>query len=486
MNRYVLHFLMISLILFISYSFSLASPQITIINPGQNEVIEDQSIFYIEGQIEDRYGLKSIDILINNRKLSDFEERGIKLQGSLIKQMNDLKGIDLVPLKMRIPVQALSSGNNILQIRANNLKGERVNYERTFQFSPPKVNVYVIIIGIDNYKDKIIPSLRYAEKDARAIRDYYKTFLKVADENIFLLTGERATTENIKKVLGVDIRRKASKTDQVIIYFAGHGAPEPEVKSSNADGIEKYLLTYNTSMDALYATAIPMREIEYILDRLTSERLVLILDVCFSGQSGRSVRAKGMTTRSIVLSDFYNRMASGKGKVIMAASGPNEASQENDRLGHGVYTYYLLEALSGKADYDKDGIVTVMEAQQYLEKKVALETLNSQKPELYGSMSSIALGKSSVSDIALDLPIEGIKKGRVIIETQPEDAWIKIDGQDKGNGPVLNTVMVPGKHKVTVGKGGYLTQNRDINMTESTVMPLKFSLFEQHNSAPPP
>ena len=112
--------------------------------------------------------------------------------------------------------------------------------------------------------------------------------------------------------------------------------------------------------------------------------------------------------------------------------------------------------------------------------------MNSQKPELYGSMSSIALGKSSVSDIALDLPIEGIKKGRVIIETQPEDAWIKIDGQDKGNGPVLNTVMVPGKHKVTVGKGGYLTQNRDINMTESTVMPLKFSLFEQHNSAPPP
>ena len=39
-------------------------------------------------------------------------------------------------------------------------------------------------------------------------------------------------------------------------------------------------------------------------------------------------------------------------------------------LGHGVFTYYLLDGLKGKADLDADGIITVDEAYTYVSKKV--------------------------------------------------------------------------------------------------------------------
>jgi hypothetical protein len=38
-----------------------------------------------------------------------------------------------------------------------------------------------------------------------------------------------------------------------------------------------------------------------------------------------------------------------------------EAAFELDELGHGVFTYYVLEGLQGKADRNGDGIVTVSE-----------------------------------------------------------------------------------------------------------------------------
>ena len=59
---------------------------------------------------------------------------------------------------------------------------------------------------------------------------------------------------------------------------------------------------------------------------------------------------------------FLERITSGKGRVILSASGANAVSEENKALGHGIFTYYLLEGLRGKADADGDGRVTVDEA----------------------------------------------------------------------------------------------------------------------------
>ncbi len=43
---------------------------------------------------------------------------------------------------------------------------------------------------------------------------------------------------------------------------------------------------------------------------------------------------------------------------------------ELPELGHGVFTYYLVQGLQGAADLNRDGIVTLQELYEYVEQQV--------------------------------------------------------------------------------------------------------------------
>ena len=90
--------------------------------------------------------------------------------------------------------------------------------------------------------------------------------------------------------------------------------------------------------------------------------------------------------RANLAEGFLNRISSGKGRVIITASGPNEVSAEDDQLQHGVFTYYLVEGLGGAADYDKDGLVTVDEAYRYVSHAVPQATAQEQHPVKVGAV----------------------------------------------------------------------------------------------------
>ena len=69
--------------------------------------------------------------------------------------------------------------------------------------------------------------------------------------------------------------------------------PEFDTALSGGDQVEKYLLPWDGEIDGLYATALPMREIDHLSRRFVSERVVFILDTCFSGAaSQRDARAR--------------------------------------------------------------------------------------------------------------------------------------------------------------------------------------------------
>ena len=50
---------------------------------------------------------------------------------------------------------------------------------------------------------------------------------------------------------------------------------------------------------------------------------------------------------------FLDDIAREEGRIVITASGPGEVSLELPELGHGVFTYFLLEGLYGKADINK-------------------------------------------------------------------------------------------------------------------------------------
>jgi uncharacterized caspase-like protein len=207
----------------------------------------------------------------------------------------------------------------------------------------------------------------------------------VPAENITLLLNDQATLRNFRSALGTGLKGAANTGDMAIIFFAGHGATERDASSPDGDGLEKYILTCDSEPSDLFSTAMPMRDIALIFNRIRSERLIFIADTCYSGASGgRTVGTGGI--RANISDSFLERLAGGRGKVIITASAANEVSVEKDELQHGVFSYYLLEGLRGAADSDRDGAVTVDEAYRYVSEKVPRATGQEQHPVKKGSV----------------------------------------------------------------------------------------------------
>ena len=193
------------------------------------------------------------------------------------------------------------------------------------------------------------------------------------------MTDQHATKYEIESLLGTKLKRKASKDDTVFIFYAGHGAVETDPVDPDGDGFEKYLLPYDARLDDLYTTAISMNDVRTIFQRNRAQRLVFIADTCYSGASGgRSMLTS--KTRATLSDQFFERVSKGKGRVIISACSANEVSQEDDRLKHGIFSYYLLEGLKGKSDINGDNVITISELFSYLSRKVPKASGQDQHP----------------------------------------------------------------------------------------------------------
>ena len=178
-------------------------------------------------------------------------------------------------------------------------------------------------------------------------------------DHVFLLTDRaerKPTLRNIKYALGTLLARSARKDDTVIVYFAGHGAPEVDPRGIERDGLAKYLIPSDADPDDLYSTALPMDELQTIFGRIEAERVVMFLDACYSGAAGGRTFASKKTRAGSVDDLFLERLTRAKGRAIITASRPAEVSIELPELGHGIFTYFLTEGLRGAADLNRDGI----------------------------------------------------------------------------------------------------------------------------------
>src|SRR6266852_5048023 len=262
--------------------------------------------------------------------------------------------------------------------------------------APPPVKAasdrWAVVIGVGRYQSTDIPSLRYSVADAEALYQVLIGPGGFKKEHVLLLSDKSEkppTLRNIKWALGTFLARSAKKDDTVVIFFAGHGAPEVDQRGVERDGLAKYLIPADADPDDLYSTALPMDEMQTIFSRVEAERMVVFLDACYSGAAGgRTFSAK--RTRATNLDDqFLERLTRSKGRAIITASRPSEVSIELPELGHGIFTYSLVEGLKGAADLNKDGIVTVQELSEYLEQQVAKKSRSvggNQHPVMKGEM----------------------------------------------------------------------------------------------------
>jgi len=258
----------------------------------------------------------------------------------------------------------------------NDIKITAINNERTSKSESLKVsnagiiqqagNLYVLAIGINDYK-KSSYQLNYAVSDAKAFVEGIEIGARNIFSNVELirLYDQQATKKNIIAAFD-SVKAQANPNDVFIYYFAGHGSMS--LTEHNEKPIFYLLPCEVTEMynpETLENSAISANAIMEFSRDIKAQKQLFILDACQSGGVVEMFANRGaVEERAIAL------LAQSTGTYFLTASGSEEFAAELSSLGHGVFTYALLQGLAGDADAAKDNNVTVEELLPFVKKTV--------------------------------------------------------------------------------------------------------------------
>ncbi len=230
--------------------------------------------------------------------------------------------------------------------------------------------LYVFAVGISAYSGDL--KLDYAAKDAEALVAAFQSKSKPLFRKIEVktLTDKQATRAEILKGLGW-LRKEVTQRDYAVFSFSGHGRKD-------ADG-GLYFLPVDVDADNLSSTAILADQFKLPLTALPG-KVMMLLDACHSGgvDAGSTGRRKGAgeLTEDLV----RDLVTDESGVVMMCSSTGRESSLENNEARQGNFTLAIVEGLSGKADYNRDGHVYLNELDTYVTDRVKELTRGQQHP----------------------------------------------------------------------------------------------------------
>ena len=222
---------------------------------------------------------------------------------------------------------------------------------------PQRPDRWAVLIGVEDYEDPKINKLNYSMDDVESIKKALIEDNGYDPDKVIVLGNKDATISKVRATLGSELPSKVAEQDMVMIYFSGHGSAEVSARARSEDGTEKYMLLADTRIDNLYGTAIPMSELGRMFSRIKANKVLFLMDSCYSG----ATLLRGGPNPDRLTDDYLARLTASEGTVVLTASKANEKSLESGSLKHGVFTYYLLEVLKGMADADGDGVTTLVE-----------------------------------------------------------------------------------------------------------------------------
>jgi len=220
-------------------------------------------------------------------------------------------------------------------------------------------NAYAIIIGIENYRQKL-PKADYAVNDAKLVSEYFSKVMGYPEENIVTLINEHATKSDFEKYFEQWLTNHLERDSILFIYYSGHGAPNP--KTGDA-----YLVPYDGDPSFIAQTGYPLKKLYKVLGKLPAKKIIVALDSCFSGGGGRSVIAKGL--RPLVI-DLQSSAVLPKNMAVLSASSGEQTSSTYEEKRHGLFTYFMLKGLKNEDVLNPDGSIRMQNLFEYLKPQV--------------------------------------------------------------------------------------------------------------------
>lgn len=231
-----------------------------------------------------------------------------------------------------------------------------------------KANLYMLAVGINEYQNPAY-NLKFAVPDA----DSMVSAIALNSGNIFnstkikVLHNGDATKPELIKAFN-EIQRFIEPQDVFVFYFSGHGAVN---MAGDLDSSDFFLVMSDVNhlygdYQELQEKAFSSKELNEWSVKIRAQKQIIILDACQSGAASQSFTGRGMTEERAIA-----QLARSAGIVVLAASSDNQFANEFASLGHGIFTYSLLEGLKGKADgINKDMKITVFELKAWVDDQV--------------------------------------------------------------------------------------------------------------------
>ena len=244
-------------------------------------------------------------------------------------------------------------------------------------------NSVALIFGIENYNQS--PKAIYANLDAKYFYEYAKKGFGINAQNIKLLIDQDA---NLISSLGIiekwlPSKIKKNQTD-LILFFAGHGL------ASN-DGKDLFLLSQDSDPDLLSRTALSRAEIFNTIVKLKPKSVTMFFDTCYSGVS-REEETLLASARPIRIA--VDKQDTPDNFTVFSASQIDQISSGLKEAKHGIFSYYLMKGLEGKADINQDKKITNGELWAYMDENVsqrAAEQGREQNPSLAGDPDKVLM-----------------------------------------------------------------------------------------------
>jgi uncharacterized caspase-like protein len=303
-----------------------------------------------------------------------------------------------------------------------------------------------LVVGIDRYNDPTFPSLQHAEDDARDMAANLSSAVVGGFGEVRVLLSGDTSRDSILEALR-EVRDTLRRDDVLVVYFSGHGT-----RRRHADGSwHRYLVPSDATVADLPRTALDLAELQSFFSSLAPARKALIVDACFDGE-GRSVIEPSDGGGAPDWPLVPGMAALGAGEAHLFATSAGRPAREDDALGHGVYTWYLLDAMSwsfSEADVDQDGVLTAWEAHDWARGRTIERTEGLQVPEA-------ALRVVGEADVVLAGAPESRKRSdRALVYLYPTErqslsgAQLIVDGREKGELP-RTVPLTPGRHHFVI------------------------------------
>lgn len=202
-------------------------------------------------------------------------------------------------------------------------------------------NAIAVIIGNRDYENKDIPSVDYAINDAEAVRKYLVSVLGYKEGNIIMeINASKGKFEVIFGTrddhMGKLFRYLKKGKSDIFVYYAGHGAPDPQTKQG-------YFVPSDAETNDIKLAGYPLKLLYDNLAKTAKDKetpnIYVVIDSCFSGgTAGGELLLKNVSPIGIFVE---NPLLAMEKAIVMTSSSGSEVSSWYPEKGHSMFTYFF-------------------------------------------------------------------------------------------------------------------------------------------------